>query len=235
VHFDPRSFSLIHDLQDTYHGAVQLKVVAYTDDGRLTTPVETAKDLTLRPAEYRQGIENGLSLLFQMRLPGPGVWQIRAVVADGGSDRMGSASQFIEIPNVRQNPMAISGLMLSGTVADVEADPKEGPGVRIFRRGQSCTFRYSVFNAMIGLDKRSSLEVQTRIFAEGRVVFEGRPGRVDFEEAPIGTRRQIVGNLKLSPQVGPGDFILQVTVRDLLALPGQPRTVTQFTDFQVRE
>jgi hypothetical protein len=77
--------------------------------------------------------------------------------------------------------------------------------------------------------------VQTRIFADGRVVLDGKPGRVTFGETPGGSRRQIIGQIKLDPLMAPGDYILQVTVRDLLAPPGQPRTATQFTGFQVRE
>ena len=35
--------------------------------------------------------------------------------------------------------------------------------------------------------------------------------------------------------MAPGDYVLQVTVRDLVAPAGEPRTATQFADFQVRE
>ena len=67
------------------------------------------------------------------------------------------------------------------------------------------------------------------------MVFDGTPRRVTFGEAPANARRQISGQLNLEPQMAPGDYILQVTVRDLLAPPGEPRTATQFIDFQVRE
>src|ERR1035441_9604802 len=90
LHFDPRAFSVIHDLQDVYHGAVQLRLAAYRDDGFSTIPLEHDFKLTQPPAEYRLGMEYGLSFAFQVRLPGPGAWQIRAVVSDGGSDRVGS-------------------------------------------------------------------------------------------------------------------------------------------------
>jgi hypothetical protein len=237
-YFDPRDFSFIHDLQGIYHGAVQLRVAAYADDGRSTTALERDYKLTLRPAEYRQAMENGLRFSFQMKLPRPGAWQIRAVVADSASDHIGSATQVVEIPNVKQGALALSGLVLrcGPQAADrAPADPQGDPGVRIFKPGSGCTFQYGVFGALTGLDKQSSLEVQTRIFAEGRVVFDGRSGRFNFEEAPEGSHRQIFGQLKLDPLMSPGDYILQVTVRDMLAPAGQPRTATQFTDFQVRE
>ena len=239
VHFDPRDFAFIHDFEDMYQGTVQLWMAAYTDDGRSTIPLERDYKLTLRPAEYRYCLEYGLSFSLQMKLPaGPGAWQIRAVVADGASDRIGSATQFVETPNVRQGSLALSGLILSGASPAADrgpADPRADSSVRIFKPGQGCTFRYSVFNALTGPDKQSTLEAQTRIFAEGRLVLDGKPGRVTFGEMPGGSRRQISGQLKLDPLMAPGDYILQVTVRDLLAPPGQPRRATQFTDFQVRE
>jgi hypothetical protein len=58
---------------------------------------------------------------------------------------------------------------------------------------------------------------------------------VGFAAVARGAHQQISGHLVLDSQIGPGDYVLQVTVRDMLAPPGQPRTATQFTDFQVRE
>jgi hypothetical protein len=175
---------------------------------------------------------------FQVRLPGPGVWQIRAVVADGGSDRMGSATQFVEIPNVGQGGLALTGLMLSGGLMTAESaagNSQEEAGVRIFKPGQNCTFRYGIFNALTGTDKQSTLEVVTRIFVGGHVVFETKQGRVTYSGMPAGSRRMIRGELRLDARMVPGDFVLQVTVRDTLAPPGQVRTATVFTDFQIRE
>jgi VWFA-related protein len=237
LHFDPRAFSVIHDLQDVYHGAVQLRLAAYRDDGFSTIPLEHDFKLTQPPAEYRLGMEYGLSFAFQVRLPGPGAWQIRAVVSDGGSDRVGSTTQFVEIPNVKLGGLALSGIILfAGLAAD--SGPAESQGqaaVRTFKPGTGCTFYYSIFNALTGPDKQSTLEVQTRIFAGGRAVFDSKPGRVSFAAVARGAHQQISGHLVLDSQIGPGDYVLQVTVRDMLAPPGQPRTATQFTDFQVRE
>jgi hypothetical protein len=231
AHLSPRGLSVTHDLQGMYHGGAQVKVVAYRDDGRATSPVQTSTTFVQTAVERSRSLENGMDVLFQLRLPAPGAWQIRVVVVDEASDRVGSATQFVEVPNVREHSMAVSGLLLSG---EGTKDPQEGAGVRIFQSGANCAYRYSVFNAIMGQDKRSAVEVQTRILAAGRVVFDAA-SRVDFPEAPVGARRQLVGKMKLSPEIRAGHYILQVTVRDLLAPAGQPRVATQFTDFQVRE
>jgi hypothetical protein len=77
--------------------------------------------------------------------------------------------------------------------------------------------------------------VQSRIFAGGRLLMDGKPELLSFGESREGSLRQVVGPLKLDPLMAPGDYVLQVIVRDQLAPPGQPRTATQFTDFQVRQ
>ena len=102
LHFDARDFTFIHDLQDVYHGAVQMRVAAYRDDGLSTVPMEQTSKVTLRPAEYRFAMEHGLRLMFEVKLPGAGAWQVRALVADGASDRIGTAARFIEVPDRRE-------------------------------------------------------------------------------------------------------------------------------------
>jgi VWFA-related protein len=239
LNFDARDLSCIHDLQDNYQCTVQLRLAAYSDDGRTTAPLERGYQLTLRPAEYRSGRDVGLRAAFPIRLPpGPGGWQIRAVAADVTSDRMGSATRYVETPNVPQGVLALSGLTLyidSPAVAGTPADPRGTPGVRIFKPGQFCTYLYSVFNPLTGPDKRSKLEIQTRLFADGRVVLDGEPDRITFGEPAKGTHSQIGGHLKLDPLMAPGNYLLQVTVRDQLAPAGAPRQASQFIDFQVRQ
>ena len=148
----------------------------------------------------------------------PGAWQIRALVADGASDRIGTAARFIEVPDVGKGGAGSLrvgyGCECTGGGRGCRPIREEDPDVRIFRPGSVCTFQYSIFNALIGADKQSVLEMHTRMFAAGRVVFDGKAERMTFGELAAGTRRQITGHLKLDPKMAPGDYILQVTVRD---------------------
>jgi hypothetical protein len=210
-------------------------VAAYRDDGLSTAPLEQASNVTLKPAEYRFAMEYGLRVTFQLKLPGAGAWQIRALVADSASDRVGTASRFVVVPDTATGVLALSGLAMGTDIAAGEStarDPRGDADVRIFRPGTICTFLYSIFNARMGADKQAALEVRTRMFAGGRVVFEGKPERMTFGELAAGSRRQITGHLKLDSKMAPGHYILQVMVSDVV---GEARTASQFTDFQVRE
>ena len=165
LYFDPRDVAMIHDLQDTYHGEVQLRVAAVGQDGRASASFSSSNAFSLRAADYRYALENGLRVAFQIKLPGPGAWQIRVLVADAGSDRVGSAVQFVDVPNLKLGGLALSGLTLSG-ISDPPI-PREDQGMRIFTPGSSYVFSCAVLGELADMDKHSSLEVQTRIFNEG--------------------------------------------------------------------
>jgi len=106
--FDPHDLSFIHDADDRYRGAVHLGIAAYRDDGLSTARVDRDYQLNLQPAEYRHWLEYGMRLPYLMKLPRPGTWQIRAVIADSASDRMGSTTSFVQIPNVSDGGLALS-------------------------------------------------------------------------------------------------------------------------------
>jgi hypothetical protein len=149
---------------------------------------------------------------------------------------MGSATRFVETPNVPRGVLALSGLVLHSESAAPEsltADPRGTAGVRIFKPGENCTYSYDVFNPLSGPDKKSTLEVQTRLFAGGRTILSGKPERVTFGETAKGGHSQFSGHLKLDPLMAPGDYVLQVTVRDTLAPAGEVRQASQFIEFQV--
>jgi hypothetical protein len=67
------------------------------------------------------------------------------------------------------------------------------------------------------------------------LVFEGQPSRVDFGMLTAASQRRVHGQFRLETLLAPGDYVLRVTVRDLVAPAGELRTATQFADFEVRE
>lgn len=236
LHFDARSLVFIRDLRGNYRTEALLSLAPYTDNGFAPKPVWRDFQLNLRPVEYQNALTYGLRFAFQLHLPAPGGWQIRALVSDRASDRVGSAFRFVEIPDVRKGGFAISGLTMGSAGTDQgPASPLEDPSLRVFPAGRVCLFQYSVYNPLVDAEKKSRLEMRSRIFAEGRLVFDGKPSLIDFGTTPASARRQVSGKLSLDSTMSPGDYILQVTVRDTLAPPGEPRTSTQFIDFQVRK
>jgi hypothetical protein len=107
------------------------------------------------------------------------------------------------------------------------------PGVRRFLPGQKISYAYRIINpAPDSQSGESKVETVTTIFRDGQQVFATEPRSL----APVSTSASrsinVGGALQLTRLFTPGDYTLQVAVRDRLAKPGRDVT-TQFIDFQV--
>ena len=75
----------------------------------------------------------------------PGAYQLRMAVRDANSERVGSASQFIEVPDIYKARLTLSGIVLranppknpSEGEGGEQGDASENPAVRLFKPGRA--------------------------------------------------------------------------------------------------
>jgi VWFA-related protein len=185
-------------------------------------------------------------VVFLMRIPVKkwGAYQMRAVVSDTESGQLGSASHFIEIPDVGKGHLALSGIALAseqrqaGSVADREegmvADSKVNGtvAVRVFKPGDAITWAYQVLNAKTGNDHKSQLQTYVRLFHEGREVYVADTAEITREMHEDSNRLIGTGRMQLN-KILPGDYALQVIVMDMLA-GEKNRVAEQYIKFEVQ-
>lgn len=72
--------------------------------------------LTLRGrgASYQRVLQNGLSYNLKISLKQPGTQQLRLVVRDTKSGRVGYSSRFVKVPNMKDKRLVLSGIIISG-------------------------------------------------------------------------------------------------------------------------
>jgi hypothetical protein len=213
----------------------------------------------VRGETYKQALENGFVFILTVPVKKPGAYQLRAALRDSSSERVGSASQFIEVPNITKNQLTLSGIIINGSdpsakpgaaIKDpanpastapnanaeeeiTDTDPQAGPAVRRFRRGLVMSYNYVVYNAVA--DKATGsprIQTQIRIFRDGKEVFTGRVQPFDASGQPDLKRLLAGGALQLGTQMTPGEYILQVIITDPLAKE-KYRTATQWIDFEI--
>ena len=113
-----------------------------------------------------------------------------------------------------------------------EPNPQGSSAVRILRPGSTLMYAYMVLNAHTEAGHPPDLEVQTRIFREGKQVYAGRP--IPLHTAGSDPKRLVAGGtMRLGQQIGTGDYVLQVIVTDKQAKDKYP-TATQAMDFEIR-
>ena len=235
---------------DGMHEAV-INIVAYifVDDGRPVDSVGETHTITLSDKLYQKALDSGLVYSLNVPIKKAGAYQLRVAVRDDKSQKVGTASQFINIPDIRKERLTLSGIALSSY------DPKEEKGLagelnqqasghsagdatltqaalRRFRAGHVLRFAYAIYNAMAerGTGRRL-LTTQIKLYREGQEIYAGR-------ETPYGANGQAdperlvaEGALQLGG-LQPGDYVLQVIVTDALA-KGKNRTTSNWIDFEV--
>src|SRR5580698_658830 len=80
--------------------------------------------------------------------------------------------------------------------------------------------------------KRADLEVQTRLFRDGKLVYEGKPMVPSLTGEAASGRLLAGGHMTLAEGMSPGDYLLQVTVTDKLAKQ-KYQSASQAVDFEV--
>jgi len=180
----------------------------------------------------------------------PGIYNFRVAVRDVNSKLLGSASQMVQIPEMKEGKLFLSGL----TIAQVDTNGKfpipahvkpdnalaitttaAVPAIRHVRPGAFLGYSYTIYNAK--LDRATGqpkLTIQTNLFYNGEIIIEGPATPAELESQPDWSRVNDYGYLRLDPAAKPGDYALQVIVRDLNS-SGKNATVSQWIDFEVKE
>lgn len=239
----------------------EFDVVAITfgDNGSVIDQVGQSFTLRARAEEYARLRRDSFVFFLTVPIKKAGAYQLRAALRDHATSRLGSASQFIEVPDIKKNRLVISGILVNaadpanansgpgrgGTVANPPpgSDPEKKDSVpsrlslnaatRQLKPGQQ--LQYSVFLYDAKLDKATAkpqLTTQVRLFRNGEPVFTGRELSLSEPNQPDPKRIPVLGALRLGTDLIPGEYVLQITATDPLA-DEKHRVATQWIDFEI--
>ena len=241
IYFPARDLTF-SDEPDGWHQAVfDLSGVIFGDNGTPVKTVAETRTLRLRRQAYDDVLSRGLVYRLVLPVPKPGSYQFRVALRDATTSRIGSAGQFVEVPNLKNDKLMLSGITASGYVDSndapgaqtrTEREAMSGPSRRKFRTPANLYYGYVIYNAKLDNAQQPKLVTSMRIIREGKIVFEGQPtpvdltGQTDFQRIVAGS------GLQLGTEMTPGEYILQVIVTDILAKEKQ-RTETQWIDFEI--
>ncbi len=163
----------------------------------------------------------------------PGIYQFRVAARDEKSGRVGSAIQWIVIPDLTKSQLALSSVLLGGQVIEDKKSQSENAHVQlsvdhIFARASRLGYWIFVYNAKRDANGNPQLTVQTEVLRDGQPVLTSpqrrlNSGGTDAERIPFG------GELALKT-LAPGKYDLKVTVSDGVA----GTSASQIADFLVR-
>ncbi len=242
LHINGGDLTFVPDTEDWKKAVVDILVVNFGESGASIGESDRTYTIRMRGASLEKARANGFIYSIHHPIRKPGAYQLRTAVRDAASGRVGSATQFIEAPDVAKGRFAVSGIFLQTSAPQTETgegpayqtSPRGNPAVRTFHPGQQMLYVYQVLNPRLARDsRRPVVETQTRVFHNGRAVFASPPQPLDAPTQGDLTRLVAGGHLKLGNSMKPGEYVLQVLVTDRTSR--KPRQITQWIDFQVAE
>lgn len=259
MHINVRDLTFVEEADGWHKTVFDVLALTFGDNGVVIDESNRTQTIRMRGETYKRALQNGLVYTMAVPVKKPGAYQLRAALRDTASERVGSASQFIEVPDIGKNRLTISGIIIQGVdpattrngatqpaqdeasagptngasktqdLTDT-ADPQASPAMRRFRRGMVMQYGYIIYNAKLA--PAPQLTTQMRLFRDGKPIFTGKI-------APLSTTGQtdlkrITGGgfLQLGTDMTPGEYVLQVVVTDALA-KDKHRTATQWMDFEI--
>jgi VWFA-related protein len=249
LHIDGRDLTFADEPDGWRKAVIDILLVTFGDNGIEMDQSSKTYTVRLRGETYQNALEHGFVYTLNHVVKKPGAYQLRAAVRDAASEKIGSATQFIEVPDVSKGRLTLSGIVVRASrppAAATSAPPSEqatkenteieslgNPAVRIFRPGRKVEYAMQVLNAQEDHEtRRAQLETQLFLFHDGKQIYAGKPNPFTPEKLPDGKSVMTAGQLQLGSKMEPGEYAMQIVVTDKLAKE-KYRTAAQSIDFEI--
>lgn len=244
LHVDARDLKFTEGGGGTRKAELDIVAVAFGAEGQVVEQGSYPQTVSATAQEYERIQQQGLTFIINFPVKRAGAYQVRVAVREPTSERIGTARQLVEVPDLSRGRLALSGVVVSGIeqaaaggaaeAAAAEPNPLLGPAVRRLPRGAILDYRYNIYNAKPGPDGRPQVQTQMRLLRGEQPAFTGKLQTLDAAQQPDPKRLSAVGRLRVGPELTPGPYVLEVTVTDLLA-PEKYRTARQWMDLEIVE
>jgi VWFA-related protein len=246
VYVDARDLKFTEEADGNHKATLDLVAITFDGKGTILDQVNRTETMTAKGETYQRMLQSGVRYDLNVPVKQAGAYQLRIAVRDATSERTGTASQFISIPDLTRGSLTLSSLVISGInaaaldkpeAAQATADPQAGPAVRRLRQGMVLEYGYVIYNAQ--LEKatgKPNVTTQVRLFRDGQPFFSGRVNPYDTTQQKDMKRLLAGGRLMVGKEMTPGDYVVQVIVTDLTIKEKEKdkrRTATQWIDFEV--
>jgi len=205
-------------LKDRRQATLESVAVAIDESGDNAATLQTQRTaMDLSDADYERLLGTGIPYLKAVTLK-PGRYQVRLAARDDTTGLLGSAWQWIEIPEIAPGRFTLSSLFLlqeretKAPAADTSApDLRNAQAVRRYHRNESLYAQIYAYNPKKDEGGATKLFAQAEILKNGQTLGKAAPEPMESggPQAPLPHTSRI----KLQ-RFDPGDYELRMTVSD---------------------
>lgn len=237
IHFSARDLEFTKETGGGQTATLNLAAIVFGDNGNVIEQVTETRSIRVSDKDLDRLRDDGLVYQFDVPLRKPGAYQLRVAVRDAGSYQIGTARQFVEVPDLKKNVLTLSGITVTTEARANSGNPSASElrdaAIRRFPPDSNLWFGYIIYNARTDKAKPgASLTAQSRIFQDGKLVYTGGPQPIDLTGQGTLKRISAGGGLKLG-RLPLGEYQLQIVVTDQSSEKEKPRIAWQMIDFEI--
>ncbi len=229
--------------------------VSFDTKGVALNEISKTYDVTLSGEKYENFVKEGFVYFFAFPVKKEGAYQMRVVIRDHASGKVGSASQFIEIPKMKKNRPTLSDLVLENLTLEQwnneakinspgvqinqsreqqqsATNPMRDTSLRVFKQGTILRYAFEIYNPALEAGRKPQLNMQTKIFYEGKEIFQGKPQPINLDNQTDFSRIPAIGAINLGTEMNLGEYVLQIIVTDELA-KDKHKYAAQYVSFEL--
>lgn len=247
VYIDAAKLNFSQNEKGNRKANFDLIAMIFGDNG---VPVgETYKNYSLEFSEnlYQSVLKKGFVYDFYVPVKKAGAYQFRVALRDTNSNEIGSASQFLEVPDLKKDQLTISNILLDNysvsewkkmSTGQSSENPDEKSAYldttdRQYKTGSILRYGYVIYNAKIGANRTPNLKIQTRLIKDGKIVLESSPVPFNASEQNDMQRLENVGSITLGNDLAAGNYVLQIIAIDENISKQNLKTASQWIDFEI--
>jgi hypothetical protein len=255
LHVNAKDLKFTEEAGGMYKAVFDVVAISFGDNGTIVDQIAKTYTVRAKGDTYRKIINEGFVYHFAFPVKKAGAYQYRVAIRDSETQKVGSANQFIEVPNLKKERLTISGIILenltteqwrkltAGSPAPTApantnereegTDPMTDTSLRRFKRGTILRYGFELYNAKLDPARKPKLTSQMKIFRDGKPIFEGKIMPLEASGQTDLQRLKSAGAFNLSDDMQAGEYILQIIVTDELAKKKR-QIAAQFVQFEVQ-
>ncbi|MEO7538887.1 MAG: VWA domain-containing protein [Pyrinomonadaceae bacterium] len=246
LHIDAADLKFTDEKNGTKKAVFDVLAMSFGDNGQTGEQLAKTYTLVLKPDAYKRTVADGFVYHFMFPVKKAGAYQYRVAIRDAQGGKVGSASQFIEVPELKKNRLTLSSVVIENVAAadwlrqddplasGAFRNPMSDTAVRRVKPNTVLRYGYEIYNARSNPNRQTDLKTKIRVFRDGDLILDGRETPVDLHGQTDLQHIKASGAVAIGKTMLRGDYILQIIVTDGLAKPKQ-NTATQIVQFEVTD
>lgn len=245
LHISAKDLKFITQPDGSQKATFDILAANFGDNGQVFDQIAKTYTMTAKNDAVEQIRRDGFIYYFTFPIKKAGAYQLRIAIRDANTEKLGSASQFIEIPDLKKERLNLSGIVLENltlqqwqarqtNTIEIGSNPMSDTSLRAFKRGTILRYGYEIYNAKLDNARQTNLTAQIRVFQDGKLILEGKKTPIDLRGQTDLKRIKAVGAINLGSEMTAGDYILQIIVTDNLAKQSR-KISSQFVQFELIE